>query len=54
MAPSRLNDLPILTPLEIEEKVIAILGKLEHSPLSQEDQFELTKKLKEFQNQYFD
>ena len=52
MAPSRLNDLPILTPLEIEEKVIAILGKLEHSPLSQEDQFELTKKLKEFQNQW--
>lgn len=49
---SELNDLPILTPSEIEEQAIAILGDLKNSPIPQTDKEQLIERLEDFKNQW--
>jgi len=49
---SELNDLPILTPSEIEEQAIAILGDLKNSPISQMDTEQLIERLEDFKYQW--
>ncbi|MFM6201450.1 MAG: sulfotransferase [Dolichospermum sp.] len=49
---SRLNDLPILTPSEIEEQAIAILEELQNSPIPPVDKSQLIQKLQDFKEQW--
>ncbi|MDB9450210.1 sulfotransferase family protein [Dolichospermum circinale] len=49
---SELNDLPILTPSEIEEQAIAILGDLKNSPIPQMDTEQLIERLEDFKYQW--
>jgi hypothetical protein len=49
---SQLNDLPILTPSEIEEQVIAILGDLKDSLIPQMDIEQLIERLEDFKYQW--